>query len=84
MAARKKNSVACVDCKLTITEPKSATAIREKLRGIGWRFWLEPGGETLGRCLLCHAAKHGECCKTVIPSRFEGNLKDMQSPWMKQ
>lgn len=86
MPRKKTNSVQCVGCKLTITEPKTSTQIREKLRALGWRFKLQArdlSGEGVveGKCGKCCT---GEQCSFYRPARFAGKLEDMVSPWMEQ
>jgi len=78
---KKTNSVQCVGCKLTITEPKTPAQIREKLRALGWRFVYQGLAGVTAKCGKCCT---GEQCSFYRPARFTGKLEDMVSPYMEQ
>jgi hypothetical protein len=83
MPRKKINSVACVGCGLTINEPKTPHAIREKLRALGWRFIIFAEPEVVvGRCAKCLCDKNE--CSFYRPARFTGKLEDMVSPYLVQ
>jgi hypothetical protein len=82
MPRKKTNSVACVGCGLTITEPKTPHAIREKLRALGWRFIDFGDGVVTGKCSKCLCDKQE--CSFYRPARFTGKLEDMESPYLVQ
>jgi len=80
MPRKKINSVACVACGVSINEPQTPQAIREKLRAMGWRF-IEQEGKMVGKCAIC--CIEGKC-SFYRPARFTGKLEDMESPYMEQ
>lgn len=80
MPRKKVNSVACSVCHVSINEPQTEQAIREKLRAMGWRF-IEVEGKMVGKCGICCIESK---CSFYRPARFTGKLEDMVSPYSVQ
>jgi hypothetical protein len=77
---KKTNSVSCMECKLTITEPKTEKQIREKLRALGWRSF----GSGNMQCAKCEMKRQHAHCALQLQMQWTGDIKDMVSPHMVQ
>ena len=85
MKFQRVNSVMCVDCKLTISEPKTVYQIRKKLKALGWQRPTHTVDGFLrfsDRCGKCSTEAQDEARSCVVQQpNYSGDIKDMVSPW---